>query len=242
MKVVRTKIRGIGWITFWADPNLLAKASHVEHVVPLVKVSLAPHHGRLVLDCGCGIGVVSQMLRRDGMTVVGIDILVQKLNVARKSNSKDVSFVAADANALPFRDDCFNGVVFQSVLTYTSIQASLLEARRILVPGGALVMCEFNSMNPWVKLKRGWGSREIFTPAQYKTIILGAKFFIVLLKTIDFLPTRLRVALPDYGTALSFFEMADRKLSQIPGLGTLGGFVLVRAQKPDKLQVSSMRS
>jgi SAM-dependent methyltransferase len=182
------------------------------------------------------------MLQRDGMKVVGVDISVKKLQLARKYDSDDVSFVAADANALPFRDDCFNGVVFQSVLTYTNIQASLLEARRILVPNGVLVMCEFNSMNPWVKLKRGWGSREIFTPAQYRTILLGARFLVVVLKTIDLLPTRLRMALPDQGTVLSFFKIADMRLSQIPGLGNLGGFVLVRAQKPDKPQVSSMRS
>lgn len=52
-----------------------------------------------------------------------------------------VNFVAADVEALPFEDDCFDQVVMTCVLHHLSNpERCLREARRILRPGGTFVL------------------------------------------------------------------------------------------------------
>jgi SAM-dependent methyltransferase len=97
---------------------------------------LGPGPGRC-LDLGCGTGRALRLLAAAGWSVVGADVSVDQLAVARKRAGADAQLVQADAHALPFADGEFDAVV--SILTHTDFddaQAAFAEVARVLRDGG----------------------------------------------------------------------------------------------------------
>jgi ubiquinone/menaquinone biosynthesis C-methylase UbiE len=93
------------------------------------------------LDLGCGTGRNLPLLP-NGTAAVGIDPHVPSLARAAR-RAPGIPLVCARAEALPFRDGCFETVV--SGLVFCSVRdpaAALAEVRRVLAPGGALRMLE----------------------------------------------------------------------------------------------------
>ncbi|GAA1395454.1 class I SAM-dependent methyltransferase [Luteococcus peritonei] len=91
-----------------------------------------------VLDIGCGSGALERELRREGRTVVGIDISTAEVERARQSGEGPLAL--ADGRALPFRDESFDCVVTALGLAVIQPTATLLdEIARVLRPGGVLV-------------------------------------------------------------------------------------------------------
>jgi SAM-dependent methyltransferase len=91
------------------------------------------------LDVGCGGGHLVEDVRSLGWTVVGVDVSLDQLRVARDAHA-DVEFVAADAAALPFADGSFDAAY--STFTHTDIDdlaAAMHEVRRVLKPGARFV-------------------------------------------------------------------------------------------------------
>jgi ubiquinone/menaquinone biosynthesis C-methylase UbiE len=64
----------------------------------------------VVLDAGCGSGLLFEHLANKVATVVGIDISRQLLQIAkpRSKQNASISLVQADADHLPFREETFN--------------------------------------------------------------------------------------------------------------------------------------
>lgn len=117
--------------------------------------SLLPDPGTRVLDLCCGTGdlvfaFASEARRSRGSQPAGLfgaDFALPMLNLAKKKNAESksvVSFLGADALALPFADASFGLVSaafgFRNLANYRS---GLLEIRRVLRPGGRLAILEF---------------------------------------------------------------------------------------------------
>jgi ubiquinone/menaquinone biosynthesis C-methylase UbiE len=101
--------------------------------------------GHHVLDCPCGFGRHSLPLARAGYRVVGADRSRPLLEEARRASAGfELDFVEADYRELPFEDDRFDCVLnLFSALGYTGKEGdsrALAEFRRVLRPGGALVV------------------------------------------------------------------------------------------------------
>lgn len=112
---------------------------HLRHV-------RVPAGGR-VLDAGCGSGVVSRLLaaRHPDAQVVGVDQNPRYVSFATERAAPDglanLSFESADIRKLPFAAASFDVVCSQNVLFYIADQqAALHEFRRVLKPGGQLVI------------------------------------------------------------------------------------------------------
>ena len=76
-----------------------------------------------------------------GARVVGVDVAPRSLTVARRLNDPSLHFVAADMRALPFaRGACTGIVAFYSLIYEADPTPALVELRRVLRPGGALVV------------------------------------------------------------------------------------------------------
>ncbi|MHA2295021.1 MAG: class I SAM-dependent methyltransferase [Candidatus Hodarchaeales archaeon] len=96
-----------------------------------------------VLDVGCGPGHAACLIAEQyGSRVMGIDLsenmIAQARKRARKQKLEDkVEFQVANAFQLPFEDDSFDVVIFESVLTPIPDEKKMLnELMRVIRPGG----------------------------------------------------------------------------------------------------------
>ena len=107
--------------------------------------------GDRVLDVASGTGLVAaEVARRYGCEVVGLDQSEAMLSRARRKAAADpalasrVSFVAGEAESLPFADGEFDGLSFTYLLRYVDDPgATLRELARVVRPGGRIVNLEF---------------------------------------------------------------------------------------------------
>jgi SAM-dependent methyltransferase len=98
-----------------------------------------------VLEVGCGTGVLTRVLARrpEVAEVVGVDVAPTLLARARElaAGLANVEFAEGDARALPFEDEGFDAVVFDSTLTHVPRpEEALAEAARVLRAGGRLAV------------------------------------------------------------------------------------------------------
>jgi demethylmenaquinone methyltransferase/2-methoxy-6-polyprenyl-1,4-benzoquinol methylase len=100
--------------------------------------------GERVLDLAAGTGVSTEELARSGATAIGVDISLGMLRAGRAARP-DVTLVAGDALALPFRDGVFDAATISFGLRNVhDTDAALRELARVTRPGGRLVICEFS--------------------------------------------------------------------------------------------------
>jgi SAM-dependent methyltransferase len=97
---------------------------------------------RRILDAGCGAGHLFAALQERGAAVTGIDSSAEMLQLARERVNADADLRLADLrNPLPFPDSSFDDVIASLVLHYLEDWSTpLAEFRRVLVPGGRLIV------------------------------------------------------------------------------------------------------
>jgi len=73
----------------------------------------------VVLDLGCSIGIISDVLARRVNSVVGVDIDDDAIRTAaRLHRMENCSFILADGGHLPFKSNCFDVVICNQVLEH----------------------------------------------------------------------------------------------------------------------------
>lgn len=98
-----------------------------------------------VLDLGAGSGWLSHRLAAAGYLVAAVDRLDDEADGLGACRHYPVSFAAvqADFDALPFEPAQFDLAVFDGSLHYSpDPAATLAEARRMLIPGGRVVVMD----------------------------------------------------------------------------------------------------
>ena len=113
---------------YYARPAILALAGEVA--------------GRRILDAGCGSGPLFAALRDRGATVTGFDASPKMLELARRRLGDGAALQVADLGSpLPFPDGAFDDVIASLRLHYLEDwTAPLAELRRVLTPGGRLIV------------------------------------------------------------------------------------------------------
>jgi ubiquinone/menaquinone biosynthesis C-methylase UbiE len=98
--------------------------------------------GQTAVDVGCGTGRAVADLTERGIRAVGIDFSQQMIEVAR-NRFPNGDYRVANANALPFDDNALNLYRAERVYQYIADPAEALrEARRVLTPGGRIVLLD----------------------------------------------------------------------------------------------------
>ncbi len=101
-----------------------------------------------VLEIGCGSGMGLSYLGERARTVVGGDYTMGLLREAR-TQLPATGLVRMDAQHLPFRDQSLDVVLMLEMIYYVEDQnAAFAECRRVLRPGGALMVCVPNPERP----------------------------------------------------------------------------------------------
>jgi SAM-dependent methyltransferase len=98
-----------------------------------------------VLDDGCGGGGMGVSFAEEAVTVIGIEPADRfrdaGVRLAAEKGVANISFSRADGTALPFRDGAFDLVLSHSVIEHVADPLTYLkEARRVLAPGGHLLL------------------------------------------------------------------------------------------------------
>jgi len=112
----------------------------------------------LVLEIGTGTGA-NLPYYAPGTQVIAVDLRPERLVAAqRKARHTAIAVAAADAHWLPFADGAFDTVV--ATLVFCSLsqpEAGLTELRRVLRPGGRLLMLEHvRGQTPWTRRLTDW--------------------------------------------------------------------------------------
>ena len=142
------------WDNHWNLENLasIIKSTKNHQVISILKKHL-PNEKGLILEAGCGTGVVVHAMKYQGYSSVGIDFAKNTIKKIKESVSEiDVRF--GDVRKLPFKDQeiaCYIslGVIEHFWEGYDSI---IKEAHRVLKRGGYAII-SFPYMSPLRKIK-----------------------------------------------------------------------------------------
>jgi SAM-dependent methyltransferase len=106
-----------------------------------------PRHG-VAIDAGCGDGKWPVYLRRRGYRVIALDIAGEGCRRARAADPT-VPALQGDVRRMPLRDGAVDAVISLGVVEHDEAgpAAALAETRRIIKPGGTLVLAvPFNNL------------------------------------------------------------------------------------------------
>ncbi|MDP6088446.1 MAG: methyltransferase domain-containing protein [Nitrospinota bacterium] len=124
-----------------------------------------------VLEIGCGSGnVIRSLPAKNGTRAFGADFSIDMLRQASlnvNSRGGALPLLAADAHSLPFADGVFDAILCLGLLEYIpDYNRVLTECRRILQPGGQLVVSVPNIASPFIKIDDlGFGLKNTVTRA-----------------------------------------------------------------------------
>lgn len=159
----------------WWDPDGPQAPLHVLNPARLGYVSARqPLRGARVLDVGCGGGLLSEAMAREGARVLGLDLSPELIDIAKLHRLEStqggaildldyrVQAVEALADAEPAS---FDAITCMEMLEHVPEPGSILEAcARLLKPGGRLFVSTINR-----------------TPAAFALAIVGAEYIAGLL-------------------------------------------------------------
>ena len=109
--------------------------------------------GQSVLDMGCGDGFFTIKIFDQGKprSMVGVDAAVKAVNAANKHKAdRPIDFYAGDAHHLPWKDDCFDLVVIQSILHHDDNPGDMIREAFRLAP--KILIHEPNGNNLGLKI------------------------------------------------------------------------------------------
>lgn len=117
--------------------------------------------GQEVLDFGCGSGYGTARIAQTCKRIVGIDIAAEAITYAQaKFKADNLQFARiepADGQPLPFDDQSFDVVLsFQVIEHVPDVHRYLAEIRRVLRPGGLLVVATPDRSSRLLSLQKPW--------------------------------------------------------------------------------------
>ena len=132
------------WQDIWTKANVEVELETVRSARSLATIrAYLPYLSKddLLLEAGSGLSAVVITLREIGYNVVGLDYAENALHESR-AYDPTLPLTTGDVHALPFQSNSLGAYLSFGVLEHFEhgMQPALLEAYRVLKPGGALVL------------------------------------------------------------------------------------------------------
>jgi ubiquinone/menaquinone biosynthesis C-methylase UbiE len=116
--------------------------------------------GGRVLDVGCGNGRLLQLFQGRAISYTGLDQSAELIAIAREKYPHH-TYVIGDMRSLPFPDASFDAVyciaAFHHLPEDVSRRTALEEMKRVLAPGGTMILINWNLRSAWAEKKYGTG-------------------------------------------------------------------------------------
>ena len=120
---------------------LIERATRTQRQSSIKRLSLDSNHEVLIAGIGSGLDIP---YLPHGPAYTGIDITPAMLARARhRANHREITLEEGDVMALPYADNRFDAIIMHLILAVVSEpQKALLEAERVLKPGGTLLILD----------------------------------------------------------------------------------------------------
>jgi 2-polyprenyl-3-methyl-5-hydroxy-6-metoxy-1,4-benzoquinol methylase len=230
------------------DVNVRSAPQMLEYAAIVQR--LAADAPAAVLDWGCGLGQVSDLLQRAGLNVTSFDYredgpdAVQPL--PRYPNVR--AYLSSDPRALPYADASFDAVLSCGVLEHVlDPDASLDEVARVLRPGGRLYVYKLPNRTSYLEwIARRLGRRlgmyyhgaepndRLYTVAGAREIVRRHGYDVEELRLANMLPLTLDMALFQRPRTARAVWSANRALARLAPVNRLATNVelVARAGRP----------
>lgn len=172
LKIRHASGRSGGDLEFWQEHWEGRDLSHAvrrlaaDPVATALEARVSP--GMRLLEGGCGQGEYVLRESTRGVWTVGLDFALDPL-LELRANAPDVPLVVGDVHALPFREGSFAAYYSGGVVEHFEggPEPALAEARRMLVPGG-LLLVSVPYLSPLRRVLR-WTRRAAWTTVERTT-------------------------------------------------------------------------
>jgi SAM-dependent methyltransferase len=139
----------------WFEAHAAVSPWNARYDRPAVLALLGDVRGRRVLDLGCGPGLYAEALLAAGAEVVGCDASSRMVELARQRSGGAADLRVHDLEApLDWLGDASVDLAVSALVHHdvTDRIGLLLEVRRVLRPGGALVLSTTHPTDDWLRL------------------------------------------------------------------------------------------
>ncbi len=146
--------------------------------------------GSVLLDVGCGSGILAEKVCDKIGLYVGVDISIERIKQCRKKiKSGKAFFAVADAARLPFKDSSFNAAASLEVIEHIpDTRLFLKEVNRVLSKGASFILStpgNFVFQNNIGLLGKDQHLYE-FSPRKLKAVLCGSSFNVTSIIGIGF--------------------------------------------------------
>jgi len=213
------------------DVNLRSAPQMLEYVA--IAGRIAADAPGAILDWGCGLGQVSDLLLRAGLDVTSFDYRPNAPDAvqALPAFPNVRAHLSSDPVALPYPDAAFDAVLSCGVLEHVlDPDASLDELARVLKPGGTLYVYKLpnsHSYLEWIARKAGMyyhgaePNDRVYTVAGARDILHRHGYEIGELRLANMLPLTLDMPLAQRPRTARVIWSANRALARLPVVSLL---------------------
>ena len=169
-----------------ADWNRLSREMLGEFdLVQAIERCIAADNPGTVVDLGCGPGFLLERLSQTAELVIGVDNSSRMLEAAGKrlADGPEVSLRIGDLEHLPLRDAEADAAIMSLVLHHLAApQDGIMEAGRVVRPGGLLVLADFLPHTNEI-LRTRYGDRQLGLAPDDLAVWLGQAGFRIFERT-----------------------------------------------------------
>jgi ubiquinone/menaquinone biosynthesis C-methylase UbiE len=172
-------VRSFNWISRVYDNTLVQRFAYRANHDAVVS-ALHAHGAKRIVDVGCGTGILASRIERElsPEVVYGCDPSPGMLDKAR-ARAGEVRWLQGSAEDLPLDDGAVDAVVTTEAFQFFDQPAALREFRRVLEPGGHVVIAVITPALPLPGIVVDRLPATWHTPAGMRHLVQDAGFEVV---------------------------------------------------------------